>query len=123
MERNCIDCDLPLNGRMDKKFCSDVCRNNFNNRLNSDTNNLMRNINHALRKNRKILAYLNPEGKTTVSKERLLDMGYNFGYFTHIHKTKINTVYYFCYEYGYILHTDDNVTIVLRQKARSLDRE
>jgi len=37
-------------GREDKKFCSDSCRNAYNNKINKDSTNYMRNINNKLRK-------------------------------------------------------------------------
>jgi hypothetical protein len=37
-------------GREDKKFCSDGCRNAYNNKINKDSNNYMRNTNNKLRK-------------------------------------------------------------------------
>ena len=46
-------------GRIDKKFCSDACRNAYNNKQNKDQTNLMRNINNKLRKNFKILSEQN----------------------------------------------------------------
>jgi len=64
--RKCQECAQLLKGRKDQKFCSDYCRNTFNNRLNEDATNYVRRINNILRKNRRILASLNPKGKTTV---------------------------------------------------------
>lgn len=63
MTKNCLDCGDKLVGREDKKFCSDSCRNAFNNKINKDSTNYMRNINNKLRKNYRILSDLNPEGK------------------------------------------------------------
>lgn len=116
MQRKCLDCGESLTGRADKKFCSDICRNNYNNRNNSDVNNHMRNINNILRKNRRLLADLAPEGKATISKQRLQDAGYNFNYHTHTYMTQKGGIYHFCYEYGYISISDDFVTIVCREK-------
>jgi predicted nucleic acid-binding Zn ribbon protein len=56
--RNCPACGKPLNGRVDKRFCDDYCRNGYNNQLKSASNNLVRNINNALGKNRRILKSL-----------------------------------------------------------------
>jgi hypothetical protein len=123
MEKYCIDCGESLNGRADKKFCSDQCRNSHNNRLNSDNNNFMRNVNNILRRNRRILADLTPEGKITVPKEKVTEMGFNFGYYTHIYVTKKATTYFFCYEYGYLSHGNDYMTIVLRKKTHTLERD
>ena len=71
-EKSCEECGKAIFGRIDKRFCSDQCRNSFNNRLNSDITNYIRNVNNALRKNRRILAELNPEGKIRLSREKLI---------------------------------------------------
>ncbi|MCX6312209.1 MAG: hypothetical protein NT084_11310 [Bacteroidetes bacterium] len=123
MERFCVDCGESLNGRADKKFCSDQCRNSHNNRLNSDDNNFMRNVNNILRKNRRILADLTPDGKSTLHKEKISELGFHFGYFTHTYTTRKGTTYYFCYEYGYLPIGNDFLTIVQRKRAQSLERD
>ena len=115
MAKYCIDCGESLNGRADKKFCSDICRNSFNNKLNSDTNNYVRNINNVLRKNRRILMELNPEEKVTVHMDKLAEKGFLFSFYTHIYRTRKGDDYYFCYEYGYIRHSTNMVTIVTRR--------
>ena len=102
MERRCAECGETVTGRIDKRFCSDQCRNSFNNKNNSDSSNLMRNINHALRKNRRILAELNPEGKITLHRDKLLAKGYNFNYHTHIYTTRKGDPYYFVYDMGFL---------------------
>ena len=102
MERYCLECGAKLIGRIDKKFCNDQCRNNYNNRANKDENHLMSNINRVLRKNRRILKELNPNGKIKIKKRDMEKNGFDFKYFTHIYKTKDGKVYYFCYEYGYL---------------------
>ena|SRR5690242_14599369 len=103
-QRLCLDCGSKIRGRADKKFCNDQCRNNYNNYQNSDANSNVRNINNMLRKNRRILEELvaGKEGKTTASLKKLTDKGYNFTYHTHTYTTKAGTVYFFCYEYGYL---------------------
>ena len=111
----CLECGDPILGRSDKKFCGDQCRNAFNNRLNSDSNNLVRNINNQLRKNRRIMAELNPEGKTKVNKEQLLSLGFNFKFSTHTYTTQKGTTYYFCYDHGY-LQLDDVVFVLVIDK-------
>ena len=102
MERNCPECGEKIVGRIDKKFCSDYCRNAYNNNLNKDSRNLMRNINNQLRKNYRILEELNPKDKTRSSKTKLLAKGFNFDYITNIYTTKTCNVYYFIYDQGYL---------------------
>jgi hypothetical protein len=66
--KKCLECQEPVKGRVDKKFCSDYCRNAHNNKINKDSKNLIRNINNRLRKNHKILSELNVSGKTKVEE-------------------------------------------------------
>ena len=115
MEKNCQQCGEKIIGRIDKKFCSDYCRNAYNNEQNRDVNNHVRNVNNILRKNRRILSELNIDGKKTLHKLKLIEQGFNCNYFTNIYETKQGKIYYFCYDQGYIFHEDDKVTIVEKQ--------
>jgi len=69
-----------------------------------------------LRKNRRILEALNPNGKSKVSKNKLLLNGFNFDYFTNVYKTKSGKVYYFCYEQGYLQLKDDYYALVIKSE-------
>jgi uncharacterized Zn finger protein (UPF0148 family) len=114
-KRACPECGEPIVGRIDKKFCSDMCRNTFNNKQNSDNNNYIRNINNSLRKNRRILEESLQGEKTTVAKQKLVDKGFNFSYYTNHSITKNNHKYVFCYEYGYLPIENDYILIVKRK--------
>lgn len=111
----CLECADVIKGRVDKKFCSDACRNLYNNRQKSDVTNYMRNVNNVLRKNRKILEDLTPEETSRASKEKLLKKGFNFQYFTSVITTKKGT-YHFCYEYGYLLLENDYYLLVKKKE-------
>lgn len=102
-KRKCLECNDTLRGRADQKFCSDACRNTYNNRINCDSTSLMRNINNTLRRNRRILMTLLESRKSKVKRETLFDKGFNFSYFTHTFTTKKGSRYFFCYEYGYLV--------------------
>jgi predicted nucleic acid-binding Zn ribbon protein len=119
VERRCLDCGDVIHGRTDKKFCSDQCRNNYNNRLNRDSNNFVRNVHGLLRKNRRILSDLYNEGKTKVHKDALFALGYNFNFFTHIIETSDGQKFQYCFEYGYVETGND--FIELKQNSRYLD--
>lgn len=98
--RTCLDCGEKLRGRSDKKFCSDQCRNNYNNRINRESNAYVRNIHNLLRKNRKILADLYDSGILKIHRDALVVAGYSFGFFTHMVETDGKGVCWYCYEYG-----------------------
>mgnify|MGYP000553022117 FL=1 len=112
--RFCLACSKQVRGRSDKKFCDDLCRNHYNNRLKAAGNNTVRNINHALAKNRRILESMIAEGEemARTSKEALLQQGFRFRYFTHRQTGKNGTRYSFCYDYGYLPLGDDEYLLV-----------
>ena len=115
--KKCLECGEKIIGRADKKFCSDQCRNTYNNKLNSDASNTVRNINNILRKNRRILKEFNKQsGKTMVTKEALLINGFNFTYHTHTYTTKKGDVYQFCYEQGYLFLQDKELYLLVENK-------
>lgn len=115
MEKKCLECGEKIKGRADKKFCSDQCRIFYNNRLNSDGTNYVRNVNNTLRKNRRILQELNPQGKVKVSRDKLLDKGFDFNYITSLYTTKDGNVYHFCYEHGYLALENNWYLLVMRK--------
>ncbi|GAB4285644.1 MAG: hypothetical protein Kow0068_11120 [Marinilabiliales bacterium] len=111
-KRLCLNCSEPITGRADKKFCSDYCRNSYNNQQNKDETNALRRINYILRKNRKILIELTPTGKTKLHKSKLDEKGFNYDYFTSLYVTKTGNQYFFCYDYGYIKLDNDYYVLV-----------
>ena len=102
MRKKCPECGDLIVGRIDKKYCSDGCRNAQNNRLNKDSKNLIRNTNNRLRKNYRILEALNPNKKMKCSRSKMIEKGFDFNYFTSIYTTKAGTIYYFVYDQGYL---------------------
>jgi hypothetical protein len=117
----CLFCHKPLKGRVDKKFCDDYCRNNYNNQLKSKGNHsvFVRSINNTLLKNRKILEAVlgdKEEGMTKASREKLLQQGFSFKYFTHQFINKEGKAYYYCYDYGYLPLGGDWYLIVRRKE-------
>jgi len=114
--RSCLECSTKIRGRIDKKFCSDHCRNAYNNRLNKDNKNLIRNINNRLRKNYRVLdSFTLKDGKTRTTKNRLVDKGFDFDYITNVYTTKKGSTYYFVYDLGYLPLDNDFYMIVKRE--------
>lgn len=117
--KNCLACNKILKGRVDKKFCDDYCRNNYNNLQKSKNPNsvYVKNINNTLLKNRKILENILPETEELIKipQQKLLDKGFVFKYHTHTYKNKKEQVYFFCYDYGY-LPLENNWLLVVKRK-------
>ena len=102
-DKLCVECETPLIGRVDKKFCNDMSRNSYNNLLSKDANEYVRKVNVILRKNRRILSSLmNGSDKGKAIKEQLLLNGFNFYYYTNTYQTKQGKKYYFNNELGYL---------------------
>lgn len=118
VEKLCLSCEKPLKGRSDKKFCDDWCRNAYNNKVYSEDSVYMRQVNSILRKNRKALSSFFKPGEETAktSKQKLMDAGMNFSYFTNTYVTKKGTVYYYCYEFGYLPIEGDYYFLVKSKK-------
>lgn len=114
----CQLCEKPLKGRSDKKFCDDYCRSAYNNDLKSAANNFIRNINHALGKNRRILESLLQEGDATAktSRDKLIERGFQFKYHTQQYYAKNGNTYFYCYEYGYLALENNWFLIVKRNE-------
>lgn len=115
MEKACLECNDKIVGREDKKFCSDGCRNAYNNKMNKDSTNYMRNINNKLRKNYRILVELNLEGKTKTTRTKLLSKGFDFEFFTNLLQTKTGNTYYFLYDQGYMALENDYYILVKKE--------
>lgn len=118
IKRECLACGKSLHGRADKKFCNDYCRNAYNNSQKATTTPLVRNINNALLKNRRILeTVLGTEDMQKLTKEKLLQQGFQFRFMTHTYTNKKGNIYFFCYEYGYLPLENDWYLVVKRKEV------
>ncbi len=119
--KNCLACNKILKGRIDKKFCDDYCRNNYNNlQKRKNTNSVyVKNINNALLKNRKILENILPETEELIKipHQKLLEKGFVFKYHTHTYKNKKDQIYFFCYDYGYLTLENNWLLVVKRREV------
>ena len=113
--KKCLECGTPIVGRIDKKFCSDYCRNTYNNKVDTDSKNLIRNTNNRLKKNYKILSALNLSGKTKTTRTRLNNQNFDFNYITSIYTTKTGNVYYYVYDQGYLALENDYFLLIKRE--------
>ena len=116
----CVACDKPVKGRTDKKFCDDYCRNIYNNQLKASKNNLVRNINNALGRNRRILeSFFVEEEIAKTHKDKLVEKGFQFKYMTHTYTNKKGNIYFFCYDLGYMPLENDWYLLVKRREEKS----
>ncbi len=110
-KKTCQHCEAPIKGRSDKKFCDDYCRNSYNNERLRVRTNTMRNIEYALRRNRKILERIWENTKGKSHRDVLLSNGFNFMYMTHM-----NDKQPCIYDFSYSLEKNGEV-VVKRLKA------
>ena len=113
-QKKCLECGTVIIGRVDKKFCSDYCRNTYNNKVNVESKKLIRNTNNRLKKNYKILTELNVSGKTKITRSRLNNQNFDFNYFTSIYTTKTGNVYHYVYDQGYLALENEYFLLIKR---------
>lgn len=96
----CLNCHKKLTGRRDKKFCDNQCKAEYHNKNKTYGELYISSSQSITRHNRRILRTLCPEGKATIRKEVLDQMGYDFRYFSGLFKTQ-TSLYYLVYDYAF----------------------
>lgn len=114
-QRKCLTCSKAIAGRADKKYCSDYCRATNRNAQKKQVPALVHFVDQKLKHNRQVLSELNPTGKARVDKEELIRKGFHAGYFTNVYQTRKGHTYFFCYDYGYRILSEQEVLIVQLQ--------
>jgi hypothetical protein len=102
--RQCLNCQEPIKqGRTDRKFCSEGCKNEYHNNQKAESRAEIIRIEKALKNNLRILKkVLGTKQEEIISKETLLKMGFEFDYHTHhFFSSYQKNEYIFCYNYGY----------------------
>lgn len=110
--RKCLFCGNILNGRSDKRFCDDNCRNNYHYKLIKDKNDKIKSINKILHDNRNILRSFRKETKTVINKQELINANFSFDYFTGIYKTRKNSTFYIIYDEAYCYIDESKLLII-----------
>ena len=103
----CENCGKELHGRIDKRFCNDTCRNEFNRRKKQaealKANEAMPEILRIIRRNYEILQSLGniPDGSQIfLPKTALLQKGLDFRFYTSV-KDNGEERYSYCFERGW----------------------
>ena len=115
MDRLCLECNNLLKGRTDKKFCDDQCRSNHNYRLKAQDQGVVNTVNQILKRNRKILQAKVPGRKIRVKRDELLINGFDFHFHTHTYQNRQGEIYFFCYEYGYLMLSGGDILLVKQE--------
>lgn len=115
-KRLCLECNEELLGRADQKFCSDYCRNAFNNKRRSADKKHVKGINKILAKNRDLLQQFYPGKNILLRKMDMVKKGFDFTYFTNIYTTKTGKTYYYCYEFGYTFIEEESGKVLIVKK-------
>ena len=119
IKRSCKFCGAQLKGRSDKLFCHDYCRNNYNNQQKAIDRQLplVRTVNNALLKNRRILSTLLSGTQETLkaNRDKLSEQGFIFRYITEIYTARNGNIYHYCYDYGY-RQLENGWVLIVRKK-------
>ena len=102
---SCENCGRELFGRIDKRFCNDNCRNDFNRKKKQQdiqkANENIPEILKIIKRNYEILlsfGAIEEGSEIFLPKETLLKKGFNFKFFTSIDSKK---EYQYCFERGW----------------------
>jgi hypothetical protein len=99
----CLFCNTVLQGRSDKKFCNDNCRNFYHNKNKSKSRSSIRKINIILNRNYEILEKLFTDNRKIpiVEEIKFVALNFDFAYSTHSVTDKEGRTVYYCYDFGY----------------------
>lgn len=100
-KRNCPECyNEFIAGRADQTFCVAKCRYDFHNRIARNKRKKIIPMDNILHRNREVLMDLCNGDAATVSRQQLLDAGFDFSYHTHSLQDANKVKYDFVYEFG-----------------------
>ncbi|MGJ8716592.1 MAG: hypothetical protein ACSHXG_15945 [Maribacter stanieri] len=106
--KECIHCSKELRGRTDKKFCDPQCKSAYQYQIEKQNPERFYNkVDNQLKLNRKLLKEYNKGGKVTIRSNVLLEIGFNPNFFTHYWKNQNGQVYFFIYEYGFLIRKEN----------------
>lgn len=111
----CAFCAETILGRTDKKYCNDYCRTAAHNQKKSETNQQVKWVDSALKKNRKILADIFEKAEKkpiAVLERKIQELGFVFHFHTHTLPLENGKEGVFCYDYGYIKLKQGELAII-----------
>ena len=117
MSKECIVCKKPITGRIDKKFCSLACKNEYHVQLRRATSKEVAVINKILARNRSILLEVLGKNQGQIKIPRLLldKKKFNFKYHTHTTRNSKDKLYSYLYDIAWMEFSDNEVLIIKRK--------
>ena len=105
----CQECGSTLRGRMDKKFCNDVCRVRQHRRSHVKSSTV-KEVEKVLIRNWSLLVSLKDSVKDEMTEEGrmiwLRRKGFDFNFHTHVVPLQDGRMAIMCYDEGYVLDGD-----------------
>ena len=118
MIKKCVICNVPIYGRIDKRFCSDNCRNRYHNGIKSPESMYLRRVNYKLRRNRNILLESFQSGNEIVSYYHLSNKGFDYNFITNYQINDKGYTTYYCYDMGYMQYSNLKLRLLRREIAQ-----
>ncbi len=118
---NCSICGDQLFGRLDKKFCSLECKNEYHRKRRAQHLPFSKSVDQMLHGNWVVLRELADEigkRKFFVSKARLNKSGFHTKYYTTSQKNKEGKIYYYIYNFGWMDFSDKEMMVVQMRKSK-----
>ena len=103
MESRCMVCGELFKGRSDKKFCSDLCRNEYHNERRRREFARVSRFNSSLFRNRQLLLKYSACGYGNVDRRLLAVDKFNFDIYTSSRKRMFRPTLFVCYNYEYYI--------------------
>ncbi|MBK9981066.1 MAG: hypothetical protein IPP15_01345 [Saprospiraceae bacterium] len=113
LANKCLHCGKPVKGRTDKKFCSILCKNNFNYEQRTRTKSDVKTIDDILHRNRIILSTLMGDSrKETFDRMLLLKAKFRFDFHTGHYLNKEGKTYWLIYDYAWMEFSDQKILVI-----------
>ena len=117
MKKKCQTCGKEMVGRIDKRFCSTDCKNQYHGSLRRNTRDAVAEIDGYLHRNREILALLVGEASQIEIDRLVLNRtGFKYEYHTSTYLNKAGKMYRLVYDYAWMEFSDQKVLVIKKKK-------
>ena len=116
-DRKCEECGKELHGRIDQRFCNDLCRNDYNRKKRLFEKSIeppfIRQVINVIRRNHNILErYNDGSDNRLVSRQELIERGFSFKFFTSMYQTQKGDIYHYVFDYGWLATESGKILLV-----------